>query len=85
MVFATLFFGGHFLGDVSIEMLSFDSGGNEGFSSRFPHQKMTLHQSQGRRHLKLFIALKRRDGLIAISLVSCLRMGAQQAFSVWDG
>ena len=41
MVFGTLFLGGHFFGDVSIEMLSFDSAGNEGFSLRLPHQKMT--------------------------------------------
>ena len=40
--------------------------------------------SQGRRHLKPFIALKRRDGLIAISLVSCLRMGALGIFC-WFG
>lgn len=62
-------------GDLSIEMLSVDSAGNEGFSSEI---------SQGRRHLKPFIALKRRDGLIAISLVSCLRMGALGIFC-WDG
>ena len=86
MVFGTLFFL-HFFEDVSsIEMLSFDRAGNEGFSSETSSpKKLTLHQSQGRRHLKPFIALKRRDGLIAISLVSCLRMGEILAFSIGMG